>query len=375
MYERGFCSRIPANTHVADDSLHSYAWDSQARPTTIDSITVTYDALGRMVEQSNSGTNTEIQYAPTGFKMQTFNGQTVVDSFVPLPGGTVLVPQCTCYFHGDWMGSSRFASRYNDRTMFNDLAYAPFGEQYAKAGNTVVGNESFAGNNEGTTTNLYDAQFREYEIYGRWPSPDPAGMAAANPANPQSWNRYTYVMNMPLLLVDPLGLYDCNISDPDGNLIWSGQTADANSCAELSGELVTYSAEVGGVGGGGPGGWSYGGPPPIQSPLVGPGGPGGGPGAPQTPTPTPQPQQSKIKTAVQNFCGAIGKVGDFLGISGVSASVTGTGSVAGTEATTGIIELGGTGAAGVGALELTPIGVPLTILGLGLIGADLACSL
>ena len=35
------------------------------------------------------------------------------------------------------------------------------------------------------------------DIVGRWPSPDPAGLAAANPLNPQSWNRYAYVMKNP----------------------------------------------------------------------------------------------------------------------------------------------------------------------------------
>lgn len=90
--------------------------------------------------------------------------------------------------------------------MYNDLAYAPFGEQYAAAGTTGITNTSFAGNNQDTSTNLYDAQFREYEIYGRWPSPDPAGTAAVNPANPQSWNRYAYVLNNPTNLIDPSGL-------------------------------------------------------------------------------------------------------------------------------------------------------------------------
>jgi len=41
---------------------------------------------------------------------------------------------------------------------------------------------------------------------GRWISPDPAGLAAVNPADPQSWNRYSYVGNRPLNAVDPLGL-------------------------------------------------------------------------------------------------------------------------------------------------------------------------
>jgi len=41
------------------------------------------------------------------------------------------------------------------------------------------------------------------------PSPDPAGLAAVDPSNPQSWNRYAYVMNDPLDWVDPSGLDPC----------------------------------------------------------------------------------------------------------------------------------------------------------------------
>jgi hypothetical protein len=40
--------------------------------------------------------------------------------------------------------------------------------------------------------------------FGRFMSPDPAGLAAANPMNPQSWNRSTYVLNNPVNWADPL---------------------------------------------------------------------------------------------------------------------------------------------------------------------------
>jgi hypothetical protein len=51
---------------------------------------------------------------------------------------------------------------------------------------------------------------REYRTaHGRWTSPDPAGQSAVDPANPQSWNRYAYVLNNPLGMVDLLGDDGC----------------------------------------------------------------------------------------------------------------------------------------------------------------------
>lgn len=43
-------------------------------------------------------------------------------------------------------------------------------------------------------------------MYGRWLSPDPAGLRAVTLVQPQSWNRYAYVSNAPLTASDPLGL-------------------------------------------------------------------------------------------------------------------------------------------------------------------------
>lgn len=60
-----------------------------------------------------------------------------------------------------------------------------------------------------TVANLYDFPAREYGTQGRWPSPDPAGLAAVDPTNPESWNRYAYVLNNPLSRIDPTGMNDC----------------------------------------------------------------------------------------------------------------------------------------------------------------------
>ena len=54
-------------------------------------------------------------------------------------------------------------------------------------------------------------------MQGRWISPDPAGLSAVDPSNPQSWNRYAYVLNNPLSAIDLLGL-DCARLLDDGSV-------------------------------------------------------------------------------------------------------------------------------------------------------------
>ena len=206
----GFVPSYDANGNVLNDSSHQYTWDAEARPVSIDSVGLTYDALGRMVEQNRSSIYTELVYGPNGDKLALMNGQTVQEAFVPLPGNAVAVYNSTGldhYRHPDWLGSSRFAST-SARGMYFDVAYAPFGEPYAQSGTTDL---SFTGQNQDTVggglTGLYDFPAREYSTQGRWPSPDPGGLGAVVFSDPQTLNRYAYVRNGPLTLTDPSGMY------------------------------------------------------------------------------------------------------------------------------------------------------------------------
>ncbi|MGH9542312.1 MAG: RHS repeat-associated core domain-containing protein [Terriglobales bacterium] len=82
------------------------------------------------------------------------------------------------------------------------LRFYPFGEE------AQATSAEYKWTNQIRDANALDHfAFRTYPSnLGRWLSPDPAGLAAIGPADPQSFNRYAYVGNQPLELTDPLGL-------------------------------------------------------------------------------------------------------------------------------------------------------------------------
>jgi RHS repeat-associated protein len=135
------------------------------------------------------------------------NGSTLVKYIDPMVAGLAAIHpgSGTGYFqHADWLGSSRFAHDGSGNVIY-DRMYAPFGEPY---GETASTNRDFTGQTEDTAPGLYDFLFRQNsQSQGRWLVPDPAGLAAVDITNPQTWNRYAYVGNNPLNAVDSLGLY------------------------------------------------------------------------------------------------------------------------------------------------------------------------
>jgi RHS repeat-associated protein len=197
-----------ANGNLLTDVVHTYSWDADGKLHQMDSTIMTYDALGRRVEEANGLAYNQILYGPGGSKLATINGLTQCASsfYLPLPGGAAAFYDCTGlkrYRHADWLGSSRLSSTAS-RTLNYDGAYSPMGESYSETGTT---DRNFTGQNQELANDLYAFQYREYQpIHGRWISPDPAGLGAVNPANPQSLNRYAYVNGSPLNSLDPLGL-------------------------------------------------------------------------------------------------------------------------------------------------------------------------
>jgi RHS repeat-associated protein len=168
-----------------------------------------------MVETHTASGYAQHVYDPAGRNLALMLGQTFSGAWIPLPGGGYRLYQVngtiTGFRHPDWLGSARLLTS-DTQTLLNDVALSPYGEDYAQSGSTP--DLQFTVGSVGELTiaasggqGLFDFDFRKYSpAQGRWISPDPAGLAAVSPLDPQSWNRYAYVGNRPLNSVDPLGL-------------------------------------------------------------------------------------------------------------------------------------------------------------------------
>ena len=72
--------------------------------------------------------------------------------------------------------------------------------------------QRFSGQKPDLSSKQYDFLMRECSsVQSRWWTPDPAGLAAVDPNNPQTWNRYAYVNGRPTETVDNNGEWPTDI--------------------------------------------------------------------------------------------------------------------------------------------------------------------
>jgi RHS repeat-associated protein len=225
--------------------------------------TYTYDAENRMITAANGYSDSYV-YDAFGHRVgATVNGQ-VYGFLYDLAGRTVdqltstavtrseayagamhvaTYVNGTPYFdNGDWESTFRVrgsASASNLETCTS----LPFGEDLTcnMSLSSEVSPLHFTGQEHDSESGDDRFPFRYYnEVMGRWLTPDPAGLAAVDPTNPQSWNRYAYVLNNPLSNIDPFGL-DCVTVNADG----STSTA-IGDCDEMANNQFYFDGNVNG---------------------------------------------------------------------------------------------------------------------------------
>ncbi|MBI4749252.1 MAG: RHS repeat-associated core domain-containing protein [Acidobacteria bacterium] len=154
----------------------------------------------------------------------------------------------------DHLGSPRVLTSQNG-IVVNRRDFFPFGEDIAvgvggRSAGMGYGMDSlrqrFTGYEKDEETGLDFAEARYYtNTLGRFNSADPAADSALI-VMPQSWNRYTYVLNNPLLYVDPDGMRWLQRSGDGGNIEyqWFDETEDENGNSAYQTALGAGWSEV-----------------------------------------------------------------------------------------------------------------------------------
>ena len=219
----------------------------------------TFNGDDKQTEVRNAGNQVIGQYVYDGSgarvkKHVPSTGETTV--FVYDAGGALAAEYSTqtppsdpktSYLTTDHLGSPRIITDQTGQvTARRD--FMPFGEElgtgvggrtealkYSYIGSDRV-RKRFTGYEKDDETGLDFAEARMYQNkHGRFTAPDPL-LASANPANPQTFNRYTYTGNDPINYTDPSGLAWCRKNN--GATSFVGENI---ACSKDDGEDVTNS--------------------------------------------------------------------------------------------------------------------------------------
>ena len=186
------------------------------------------------------------------------------------------------YFYQDHLGTAKVMLN-GAGLLRQESTYYPFGGEQRVINNTIDNRYKFAGMERDSETGNDHTWFRSYESnLGRWLSPDPL---AGDISNPQSLNRYAYVLNNPTNFIDPLGL-TANPADPCYDSYFAMTHAECPTAWPYPGPTIGPDPGGGGGGGGASGGQAGAMPgnaafPPVEV-ICSSTGPIGGPLGPPT---------------------------------------------------------------------------------------------
>lgn len=149
------------------------------------------------------------------------------------------------YYLSDHLGSTQMEMSIGGWPVWKGQ-FAPFGQELDTQ--STVNNYKFTGLERDSESGLDHTQFRQYgSTMGRWMSPDPYN-GSMDPANPQSFNRYAYVLNRPLNLTDPSGQIPCvPVFDPGITIATCVAITATETCGPVCGAVAGGAAFIGAV--------------------------------------------------------------------------------------------------------------------------------
>ena len=204
--------------NMTHDGANGYTYDAQSQMTTVaplggGTVTYYYNAQGQRVQKANGNSYV---YGLQGEVLAEYDSAMhLVSEYVYLGGRRMARRDASSglvyYYYADQLGTARVMTNASGTTQ-QESDYEPFGVERPPLTNLVDNKYKFTGLERDTESGLDHASFRQYgSSFGRWLTPDPL-MASAEVWDPQTWNRYSYAHNNPLMFTDPTGMVEVTAS-------------------------------------------------------------------------------------------------------------------------------------------------------------------
>ncbi len=245
-----------SNVFTAKNQISGSSYDAAGNQTAVNGNTQTYDAENRQAAVSFAGSTESYGYDGDGRRVSKAVSGTggaatvyVYDAMGRLAAeystGAATSPCATCYLSTDHLGSTRLVVDQNGNFVARH-DFLPFGEEVTVgrngqwgAGNDTI-SQKFTAKERDTESGLDYFGARYYgSSLGRFISPDPSGLLAQHPEDPQSWNLYVYARNNPLIYLDPNGL-DCIYATDNGKGVESiDHDSNSGECGQNGGTWLS----------------------------------------------------------------------------------------------------------------------------------------
>lgn len=211
--------------NLTDGVGRSYEWDAEGFLAQIDNAATTYDydPNGLRVRKSSSGGSTEYLYfggvllaeldvSSGNWHDYVYAGASIIAEVEGTQASTPL------YRIENFPGSLEGKAGSSGQST-GQASLAPFGQAIASDFNSGF---IYAGLYRDIESTNDHASFRQYSSsQGRWLSPDPFA-GSYNLGNPQTLNRYSYVLGNPTSLTDPDGLFVAAAGPISAGCPWCG---------------------------------------------------------------------------------------------------------------------------------------------------------
>src|SRR5487761_257220 len=208
---------------MTSDGSYTYTYDAENRITSANGVTYTYDGNDLRVEKS-SGTLYWRSVSGNAMAESDLGGN-ITSEYIFFAGRRIarISGSTVNYFYSDALGTTHTITDATGNACY-DASFTPYGQEMLNpnTSQTCSSNYKFTGYEYDSETGLYYAFARYYNPrLGRFMSSDPLG--GDIPA-PQSQNRYAYVTNDPVNLVDRMGQQmDCKSASAYSCLVSKGE--------------------------------------------------------------------------------------------------------------------------------------------------------